>query len=60
MGINSESLQYTEVPSVSKQPSKISQKQQAMPAARDAQRVMAMTPLFWEKVVLGGPPARKS
>ena len=28
--------------------------QQAMPAAREAQRVMAMTPLFCEKVVLGG------
>ena len=36
----------------------MSQKQQAMPAAREAQRVMAITPLFWEKVVLGGPPAR--
>ena len=45
-------------PSRSKQPSRMSQKQQAMPAAREAQRVMAITPLFWEKVVLGGPPAR--
>ena len=45
-------------PSLSKQPRTMSQKQQAMPAAREAQRVMAITPLFCEKVVLGGPPAR--
>lgn len=31
----------------------ISQQAQARPARRDAHRVRAITPLFWEKVVLG-------
>ena len=32
--------------------------QHAIPAAREAQRVIAMTPLFWENVVLGGDVIR--
>mmetsp|Transcript_20047 Transcript_20047/g.50030 ORF Transcript_20047/g.50030 Transcript_20047/m.50030 type:complete len:235 (-) Transcript_20047:900-1604(-) len=35
-------------------PKTMSQNAQANPAAREAQRVITMTPLFWEKVVLGG------
>mmetsp|Transcript_54216 Transcript_54216/g.172089 ORF Transcript_54216/g.172089 Transcript_54216/m.172089 type:complete len:219 (-) Transcript_54216:1052-1708(-) len=35
-------------------PKRISQMAHEMPAAREAQRVRAITPLFWEKVVLGG------
>ena len=37
---------------------RINQMQHAIPAAREAQRVIAMTPLFWEKVVLGGDVIR--
>lgn len=37
---------------------RINQMQHAIPAAREAQRAIAMTPLFWEKVVLGGDVIR--
>lgn len=37
---------------------RINQMQHAIPAAREAQRVIAMTPLFWENVVLGGDVIR--
>ena len=36
----------------------MSQAAQPKPAAREAQRVSAMMPLFCEKVVLGGEPQR--
>ena len=41
-------------PNFSNMPKRMSQRQQAIPAALEAQRVMAMTPLFCEKVVFGG------
>mmetsp|Transcript_40069 Transcript_40069/g.111372 ORF Transcript_40069/g.111372 Transcript_40069/m.111372 type:complete len:341 (-) Transcript_40069:641-1663(-) len=41
-------------PNLPMTPNRINQQAHAKPAARDAQRVSAMTPLFCEKVVFGG------
>ena len=47
-------------PNGTKRPARISQKQHAKPAAREAQRVILTTPVFCEKVVLGGVSARQA
>ena len=47
-------MEANAAPSFPMTPNTMSQPAHAKPAERDAQRVSAMTPLFWLKVVFGG------
>jgi len=55
MGMGMEAMA---APILPKRPMMSSHAAQEKPAEREAQRVSAMMPLFWEKVVLGGEPMR--